>query len=92
MVEPLCESVCSSQPTVGCVAVGGGIISWLVAASRPDMVDRLIVMAAPHIGLAQINQSVSQALKSWYIAFFQVRLCPFDNDDPFEMNGSCFYG
>ena len=53
---------------------GGGIIAWLVAAAHPHMVDRLIVLAAPHIGLAQINPSASQAIKSWYIALFQVRL------------------
>ena len=37
-----------------CSLSGGGIIAWLVAAAYPEVVTRLVVMAAPHIGLAQV--------------------------------------
>ncbi|KAG1653525.1 hypothetical protein FOA52_006079 [Chlamydomonas sp. UWO 241] len=33
----------------------GGMIAWFVAADRPDVIDRLIVLAAPHLGLAQVR-------------------------------------
>ena len=54
----------------------GGILSWLVAAMHPELISHLIVLAAPHLGLASINQSLDQMSKSWYILFFQAPWLP----------------
>lgn len=37
-------------------------------------VDRLVVMAGPHILLSGVNMTAQQAQKSWYILLFQVRV------------------
>ena len=51
----------------------GGVIAWNLAASRPDVVDRLIVLNAPHPGafLRELRRPV-QWLRSAYIFFFQL--------------------
>ncbi|GAX76007.1 hypothetical protein CEUSTIGMA_g3450.t1 [Chlamydomonas eustigma] len=54
----------------------GGVVAWLVAAGYPEIVERLVVMAAPHLGLSQTNISIAQALKSWYMIFFQMPYLP----------------
>ncbi len=52
--------------------IGGGIIAWFVAMMRPDIVEKLVVMAATHPGVFQKNvfRSYEQMQKSWYMFFF----------------------
>lgn len=40
----------------------------------PEMVDRLVCMAGPHMGLTHSNITFKQQCKSWYILYFQ---CPW---------------
>jgi len=54
----------------------GGVVAWTFAALYPEMLDNLIVCNIPHL-IALLNQRKKgweQALKSWYIVFFQ---CPW---------------
>ena len=51
----------------------GGLVAWATAAWHPDLVDRLVILNAPHPddygrGLRHRRQLV----KSWYTAFFQI--------------------
>ena len=41
-------------------------------ASYPGVVDKLIVLAAPHVGLSQRNRNLKQMRRSWYVQLFQV--------------------
>ena len=50
----------------------GGIIGWSVAMIAPGVVEKLIVMNAPHPASYQKNAfiNLAQMQKSWYIFFF----------------------
>lgn len=54
-------------------------MSWLVAAQYLGLVRRLVILAAPHFGLAQYNMwrlrvsSLVQICCFWYILLFQAR-------------------
>jgi pimeloyl-ACP methyl ester carboxylesterase len=55
----------------------GGAVAWHLAARHPEAVDRLAVLNAPHPGrFAELVRTPGQALRSWYIAAFQVPLVP----------------
>ena len=50
----------------------GGIIGWSIAMIAPGVVEKLIVMNAPHPASYQKNafNNLAQMQKSWYIFFF----------------------
>jgi pimeloyl-ACP methyl ester carboxylesterase len=55
----------------------GGLIAWHVAARHPALVDRLVIVNAPHPArFRELLASSSQALRSWYVAFFQLPRVP----------------
>ncbi len=56
----------------------GGIVAWEVAGRYPERVERLAILNAPHPDTmaASILAHPSQALKSSYIAFFQLPFVP----------------
>jgi pimeloyl-ACP methyl ester carboxylesterase len=56
----------------------GGVVAWSVAARRPDRVDRLVIMDAPHpdILTSQALKHPLQALRSFYVALFQLPWLP----------------
>ncbi|XP_038074203.1 epoxide hydrolase 4-like [Patiria miniata] len=54
----------------------GGAIAWYVAATYPDIVDKLIVMNIPHPRCFNDNLNWRQILASWYIFFFQLPFLP----------------
>jgi len=64
----------------------GGAIAWTVAAKFPQVVQKLIILNAPHptaFGIL-LRSSIVQFLKSWYIFLFQLPYFPemnIFNDD-----------
>jgi len=56
----------------------GGVIAWQVATDRPDVVDRLVVLNAPHLSAyeRELRSSFSQILRSSYAFFFQLPWLP----------------
>ena len=55
----------------------GGVIAWTFAALHPDLLDNLILCNMPHpVPFNQARRSMEQALKSWYIVYFQVPILP----------------
>ncbi|MFO1186150.1 MAG: alpha/beta fold hydrolase [Alphaproteobacteria bacterium] len=55
----------------------GGIIAWAYAIRSITPVDRLVVLNAPHPAVyAKTLRAGRQALRSWYIGFFQLPWIP----------------
>jgi pimeloyl-ACP methyl ester carboxylesterase len=55
----------------------GGAVAWSFAQSHPRMVERLVILNAPHPRrLAQALWTLRQARKSWYFLFFQIPALP----------------
>lgn len=55
----------------------GGLIAWEVAGRRPEIVDRLAVLNAPHPRAYERElRRPEQLLNSWYTAFFQLPFVP----------------
>lgn len=51
----------------------GGVVGWAVAGWHPDVVERLVVLNAPHPDdYARGLKSPKQLAKSWYAGFFQL--------------------
>ena len=55
----------------------GGILAWHFAAAHPDLLERLVILNAPHpsIFLRHVRRP-PQLFRSWYAAFFQLPLLP----------------
>jgi pimeloyl-ACP methyl ester carboxylesterase len=51
----------------------GGAIAWALAMRHPELVDRLVILNAPHPAtyLRELR-TVGQMLRSWYVFFFQL--------------------
>lgn len=54
----------------------GGAIAWAMGIVRPDVIDQLVVMNAPHPAAFAREFDLSQLKKSWYILFFQLPWLP----------------
>jgi len=56
----------------------GGLLAWWVAIERPDVVDRLAVLNAPHPARYKEHlwSSPAQLRKSWYVFYFQLPKLP----------------
>ncbi len=56
----------------------GGAITWHLAAMRPDLCQRAIVLNAPHpaVFARVIRRSLRQMRRSWYMFFFQLPWLP----------------
>jgi pimeloyl-ACP methyl ester carboxylesterase len=55
----------------------GGVVAWQVAARYPALVERLIVLNAPHpAAMLRELRSPKQLRMSWYILFFQLPWLP----------------
>ena len=50
----------------------GGAVAWALAAGHPDRVRTLTVASTPHPGALMAAMPHGQALRSWYMAAFQV--------------------
>ncbi|NXG17977.1 EPHX3 hydrolase, partial [Grallaria varia] len=87
-LELLLGDVCQVIEALGtppgaprCVLVGhdwGGVLAWEVAARRPNLVEKLVIMDAPHRGVMAgfMAQHLSQLLRSSYIFLFQLPWLP----------------
>lgn len=59
-----------------CTLVGhdwGGAVAWVVAGRYPGLVDRLVVVSAPHWLLYKRNLTIQQMARSSYFLMFQAR-------------------
>jgi pimeloyl-ACP methyl ester carboxylesterase len=55
----------------------GGLAAWAAAAWHPDLVDRLVILNAPHPDdYGRGLRNLKQLAKSWYTGFFQVPGAP----------------
>ena len=54
----------------------GGVVALETALSHPRVVDRLVVCNAPHPRALGAQFSLRQALRSWYVALFQLPRLP----------------
>ncbi len=56
----------------------GGVVAWQVASEHPDRVERLVVLNAPHPGIAlgYALRHPGQWLRSTYVGMFQVPWLP----------------
>lgn len=55
----------------------GGVLAWHLAMYHPDVVDRLIVLNAPHPAAYRRElRGWRQLLKSWYVFLFQLPAVP----------------
>ena len=56
----------------------GAAVAWWTAATRPDRVERLVVMNVPHPAVMKrfASRNPGQMLRSWYIGFFQLPRIP----------------
>lgn len=52
----------------------GGVIAWQVAIRRPDLLDGLVILNAPHPSVYRrlLERGIRQRLRSWYVLFFQL--------------------
>lgn len=56
----------------------GGAVAWAVAAEHPEIVDKLVILNAPHpdVMVRELRRSAQQRKSSWYMFFFQLPLLP----------------
>lgn len=56
----------------------GGVVAWLLAAQHPNLIDRFIVLNAPHptVWRTTIATNWAQFFRSWYMFFFNMPYIP----------------
>ncbi len=56
----------------------GGAVAWMFAVSHPELLDRLVVMNAPHPAAfaRELSAGLRQLKRSWYMFFFQLPHVP----------------
>ena len=55
----------------------GGAIAWKVASAYPELVERLVILNAPHpAAFKRELRTLTQLRKSWYMLFFQLPYIP----------------
>jgi epoxide hydrolase 4 len=78
IVSDICAALRALSPQTPAVVVGhdwGGVAAWMVAHEAPELLDRLIIINAPHprLYLRELKRSPAQWLSSSYAGFFQLR-------------------
>ncbi len=56
----------------------GAVVAWHLAGRNPERVERAAVLNGPHLATARsfARAHPTQALRSWYVGFFQLPLLP----------------
>jgi pimeloyl-ACP methyl ester carboxylesterase len=56
----------------------GGLVAWWLAMHHPEVVDRLVILNAPHPAayVRELRRTPAQRLRSWYVLFFQLPWLP----------------
>ena len=56
----------------------GGAVTWHLAATRPEVVERAVILNAPHpaVMLRHLRRNPRQMLRSWSMLFFQIPWLP----------------
>ena len=56
----------------------GGVLAWLLPLHYPEMVQKRIILNAPHPAAfrCELHRNFGQLRRSWYIFFFQLPLLP----------------
>ncbi len=56
----------------------GGVVAWHLAARRPEVVNRMVILNAPHPDRFReaLREGNAQRRRSWYIFAFQVPILP----------------
>lgn len=56
----------------------GGAVTWHLAATRPDIVERAVILNVPHpaVMLRHLRRNPRQMLRSWYMLCFQIPWLP----------------
>jgi epoxide hydrolase 4 len=55
----------------------GGVIAWIFASQYPHLVDKLVILNAPHLKIYfQKVRYPRQMLRSWYVLFFLLQRLP----------------
>lgn len=55
----------------------GGIVAWALAIRQPEVVERLVILNAPHpAAFRRVARKPAQWRRSWYIFFFQLPWLP----------------
>ena len=56
----------------------GGVVAWHLAARSPERITQAAILNAPHPATLRryMRRHPTQALKSWYLGFFQLPLVP----------------
>jgi pimeloyl-ACP methyl ester carboxylesterase len=55
----------------------GGILAWTLAGERPELLDKLVILNAPHLRLYfEKVRRPPQLFRSWYVLFFQLPALP----------------
>ena len=65
----------------------GGVVAWALAIERPELVDRLAILNAPHPDAftKTLATTPAQLRRSWYMLFFQLPVLPefvWERTDP----------
>ncbi|MDW8419935.1 MAG: alpha/beta hydrolase [Chitinophagales bacterium] len=81
LVEDVVQIIRAAGAENACV-IGhdwGGVIAWALASLRPEIVNKLVIINAPHpdgMRNALLRGNLRQWLRSWYIFFFQIPWLP----------------
>jgi len=74
----------------------GGVIAWDLAAFHPEVVDRLVILNAPHpkAFMRELSRNLQQIRSSWYVFMFQIPRLPewYASRGDFQMLKKVFRG
>lgn len=78
VVDDVRRVITALSPKQPVVLVGhdwGGIVGWSLARESPELIDRMVIINAPHPAIfgRELRRNPAQALASSYALFFQLR-------------------